>query len=622
MNLSLKQKLILIPLLTALVVFLISFAYIVNRLQEKSIKDAEQIVKNKTQLTVNKIESILNNHLGVINGISISLSNVKSIDNNINYTHKVFNEVLQKNPNYVNAWCSYELNKYDKNWGNFPGRIIICSNKDEKNIKNGLDTADIDGVKKKLNYHIMQQKPTEQIYEPYYKSIFKDTNSITTLSSPIIKNNQFIGAVGMDMKFDELRNILTNLDIFENGYAFLLSNEGRYVFHPDNKYWGETFSDVNPAEDSIYHISAKIKKGISLDFYATHTDTKNAIYVVFLPINIGKTKTPWSLGVLVHMNQVRSESRTIITNTIIVGIIGFLVIFIILFLTTRSILNSLNNNIAFATKISKGDLSSQIDIKNNDEIGRLGQGLQRMSIRLNQIVNELKTNAQNIDDFSASLTANADNFLELAKKQKQSSGDVSLSISEIAQNIKVASTNAGSTKAISAAASEKLKQGSKMTTDTFQSISAISETIKDIVQIADKTDLLAINASIEANRAGEFGKSFGIVAAEVRKLAENSQKAAIQITDLSGKSEKISEESGNIVAKLVPDMQAIVDLVEEIALLSNEQNDSIERIKHAMEELNQLSSVNSDFANYLSDQVKKLKKMSSRFKEIVAFFKT
>jgi methyl-accepting chemotaxis protein len=150
----------------------------------------------------------------------------------------------------------------------------------------------------------------------------------------------------------------------------------------------------------------------------------------------------------------------------------------------------------------------------------------------------------------------------------------------------------------------------------------IANKISIIEEIARQTNLLALNAAIEAARAGENGKGFAVVAAEVRKLAERSQKAAGEINQLSATTLKVSEKSGEMLDKLVLDIQRTAELVQEITAASKEQDTGAEQINKALQQLEQVIQQNASASEEMASTTEELTGQSDQLVSALSFFRT
>lgn len=197
-------------------------------------------------------------------------------------------------------------------------------------------------------------------------------------------------------------------------------------------------------------------------------------------------------------------------------------------------------------------------------------------------------------------------------------------------NIRQNADNASQTEKIALKAAEDAGEGGKAVENTVAAMLKISEKITIIEDIARQTELLALNAAIEAARAGQHGKGFAVVASEVRKLSERSQKAASEISKLSVDSVDIAQRAGEMLNRIVPNIQKTAYLVQEISAASNEQKSAAEEINKAMQQLDQIIQHNAQISEELSATAEELSSSSQgltgvqvkRLRNAVAYFKT
>ena len=170
----------------------------------------------------------------------------------------------------------------------------------------------------------------------------------------------------------------------------------------------------------------------------------------------------------------------------------------------------------------------------------------------------------------------------------------------------------------SAAEAEEGGEAVARTVDAMRSIAAKIAIIDDI---AYQTNLLALNAAIEASRAGEHGRGFAVVAAEVRKLAERSQSASMEIKELAGNSVSMAEKAGQMLAQMMPSIHQTSELVQGISSASGEQADGVRQINSAMGLLNTTTQQNASASEQLSATAEELSAQATQLQELMSFFR-
>ncbi|MEJ2663988.1 MAG: methyl-accepting chemotaxis protein, partial [Spirochaetia bacterium] len=281
-------------------------------------------------------------------------------------------------------------------------------------------------------------------------------------------------------------------------------------------------------------------------------------------------------------NTLMSTSSATQWIVIIVSIIAILIGITLSFALVRSFTRPLNEAVEVSNRLAEGDLTVTIDEKGNDEIGTLLNSMRNMVGSLKNIITTVKSSSGNVSSGSQNISSTAQQMSQGATEQAASAEEVSSSMEQMGANIKQNADNALQTEKIALKAAEDATTGGEAVARTVEAMKNIAAKISIIEEIARNTNLLALNAAIEAARAGEHGKGFAVVAAEVRKLAERSQKAAKEISEMSVSSVDTAENAGNLLNKIVPDIQKTAELVQEINAASGEQKSGSEQINKAI----------------------------------------
>jgi methyl-accepting chemotaxis protein len=288
----------------------------------------------------------------------------------------------------------------------------------------------------------------------------------------------------------------------------------------------------------------------------------------------------------------------------------------------NDMIHSLNDSVEVANLVANGKLySAQQAVKTKLKDGELDNALKNMIAKLSETVLSITKGAEEISYGSLEISKSSQVVAQGATEQASSLEEISSSVEQMVSNINQNADNASQAEEMTKEAAEKMKLVRNATSSTFQSIKNITEKIEIINEIADKTNLLAINAAVEAARAGEHGKGFAVVASEVRKLAERSQQSAVQIIELSKNTIREAENSGHLLDELAPDVQKSFNLVREISSSSAEQRSGAEQINAALAQLNQVTQQNASSSEELASASTSFNNQSGKLKETVSFFK-
>ncbi len=291
------------------------------------------------------------------------------------------------------------------------------------------------------------------------------------------------------------------------------------------------------------------------------------------------------------------------------------------FFLTRGIVGPLTVAVGVANKLAAGDLTVEVEVKSTDETGQLLEAIKNMVDKLKHVVGDVMSAADNVSSGSQQLSSTAQQMSQGATEQAASAEEISSSMEEMASSIRQNTDNAMQTEKISIKSSVDAKEGGKAVIETVAAMKEIATKISIIEEIARQTNLLALNAAIEAARAGEHGKGFAVVASEVRKLAERSQSAAGEISGLSTRSVAIAEQAGEMLTKMVPDIQRTAELVQEITASSKEQDAGAEQINKAIQQLDQVIQQNASASEEMASTSEELSSQAEQLSDAVSFFK-
>ena len=360
-----------------------------------------------------------------------------------------------------------------------------------------------------------------------------------------------------------------------------------------------------------------------------------------------------------QVGNIMQASSQVKTLQFVIGIIALLVGVLVTIFITRSIVRPLNVAVNTARALAVGDLSVRIDQISKDETGQLllamqemvkssqdvaavageiakgnlrvqlkersnkdvlVQSLTNMAAKLKDVINSVKLSIENVASGAQAMSASSEEMSQGASEQAAAAEEASSSVEQMTANIRQNADNAMQTEKIAVQAADDSQSAGQSVSETVDAMKEIADKILIIEEISRQTNLLALNAAIEAARAGEHGKGFAVVAAEVRKLAERSQKAAGEINELSTKSVEVAERAGSVLDALVPNIQKTSELVQEIAASSREQDAGAEQITKSIQQLDAVIQQNASSSEEIASTSEELSGQSEQLAEMISFF--
>ncbi|MEL6561603.1 MAG: methyl-accepting chemotaxis protein [Bacteroidota bacterium] len=305
-------------------------------------------------------------------------------------------------------------------------------------------------------------------------------------------------------------------------------------------------------------------------------------------------------------------------------IIGMLVAFFQVLpsnLVTRSYSKYLNKIRDYVGRISKKDLQDTIFISSRDEFGEIAEGLNMLHSNFKEMVDALRYNAGQLKQSSIELSELSGVLSDTSNNQAANAEEIASSVEETSATIAAAAENASQSVEMSKNTSGSVEEGHELITKTRENVQQITDKILKIQELADQTNLLAINAFIEAANAGEQGKGFAVVAKEIRVLADRSKQSAEDISDLATQCVQFSMASFEKSREMIDYITKTADMADLVETSSKEQHASIEQINYTVQDFNRSSQTLASSSQELAATSGALVQNAQELDRVLADFK-
>ncbi|HIF5689918.1 TPA: methyl-accepting chemotaxis protein [Vibrio parahaemolyticus] len=434
------------------------------------------------------------------------------------------------------------------------------------------------------------------VTDPYVDASSK--NVIISVGTPVKQNGQFLAGMFYDLELTTLSDLVNQVNLFDAGYLFLVTDDGTTIAHPQSKYNGEKLNSYLPQVD--------------LNKATQHIEVDNNPYMVSL------THIPsenWYVGAIIDETAAYSVVGELRNSAIIYSIIAVLASVIALTLLIRTLMRPLDTlNTAIKDVASgKGDLTQRLETDTDQEFSELAknfntfmENLQQQIIESKSISDQILTGTQITAEGARDSAGAIQTQLQELEQLATAMHEMSVTATEVANNAQGA---AGAAKE----ADQATIEGSSVVSESTQTINMLSDSIdlaveevqvlesatanietilKVINDIADQTNLLALNAAIEAARAGESGRGFAVVADEVRTLAQRTQESTTEIRSMI---EQLQSGASSVASAMHQSKGSAVEAVEKADLA----NDALQRIRDAIQ---RISDMNLQIASAAEEQ--------------------
>ncbi len=617
---SLKIKLAITISIAVGIIFSLTIFYSVISNRKIAIENSEREMTLLAKEYALKIEAEIEIGMDASNTMG-SVAKSHKTSSNIDFNRAGMNDflkqVLNDNPSFLGTYTFWETNSFDGKDNEYIGKI----GHDEtgrfipyisKGKNNEIIVEAIVGYSENPDwYSIPKNTKKEAIIEPYIYTIQGKVVIMTSLITPIVVDNVFVGLIGVDFDINFIQHLAIDAkNKIYNGNAeiSIIANNGTYAANTKNtEYIGKNISEFNDNE-----IISKIKKG---KIFKTQN---SEILEINVPINIGKTTTAWSVNVSVPKEIIFADTNKQTLILIIIGIISIILIIFVSLYIAKTFTTPIEKVVKALQKMSQKQINFRMDTKRNDEIGTLYNSINTMNKVFTEMITGIDETASSVLTASNQLSSISQEISQRANKQAATTEEVATSMEQMLAMINSNTQNAEMTEKASTKSANDMKQGNDIFFRTIKSVTKISEKITIITEIANKTDILSINAAIEAARAGEAGKGFSVVANEIRKLADKTQQASSNIEKLSNEGRGYSQITSKLFEKLIPEIIKSAKLVNNIVSAGKEQQSAVENINISVQQLTEITNENSASAEEMSSSAEELSAQAEQLKSMIA----
>lgn len=374
-KLNIRQKILYYILGSAFIIFSIVFYFISSSSRRLAYEQSIKLTNSYARQYALNIESWINQDFAVTRTLAAAFMEYKQMpfDQWQKLIYPMYNRVIQTTPHIDAYWDSWELSNLDSNWTLPYGRYFYIVYKQDGVYKTKAEMRSLTGDPP--TYESMKRAAKEIIVEPYTSELQRG-QMMTTLSSPLMENGKFIGLIGVDLILTRFQQLVNTIKPYPNSYAFLLSNKGAFIAHPDSAIFKKNITEVLPEFNDQHNILARVQKGKAFSFI--HQNSRgDRIYYTFEPIRIGNTQTPWAIGIAVPVTDIMAQANRSYNTSLLIALIGLLVIIFIVYFVSNNITLPIKKITQILNEFAKGKIVSNIEIKtsSNDEISQMAEAV-------------------------------------------------------------------------------------------------------------------------------------------------------------------------------------------------------------------------------------------------------
>ncbi|HEX8595647.1 MAG TPA: methyl-accepting chemotaxis protein [Pseudomonas sp.] len=500
-------------------------------------------------------------------------------------------------------------------------------------------------------YKAAQNATGTIVTEPYIAA--SSGKLVVTLATPVKYQNQFIGVAGADISLDSISKTINSLNFGGHGYAFIVSGEGKILIHPDSKLVLKNISEAYPNDTPV--ITAGVRE----------INSSGKAEIMSLTKVEGVSSANWYVALVLDQEAAYSMLGEFRTSAITAMVISVVIIILLLGLLIRVLMQPLHQMGRAMRDIADGDgdLTKRLAITSQDEFGALAQSFNHFVERIHGSIREVASTAGQLGEVALRVVKASNSSMTNSDQQANRTESVAAAINQLGAAAQEIAQNAARTSQHSADASELAGDGQKVVQQTITAMNELSSKISEscanieslngktvnigqilevITSISQQTNLLALNAAIEAARAGEAGRGFAVVADEVRNLAHRTQDSAQQVRTMieelqvgareavvtmtesqrqSESSVTVANQAGERLSSVTRRIDEINGMNQSVAAATEEQTSVVESLNVDIIQINTLNQQGVDNLKLTLDACGHLEEQAARLQHLVGTFR-